>query len=76
MEPISPVPWICINKPLLFLKDDLHEPFIESRSDLEKSKSLGVDEYPEEVLPEEFASFYDTDAATEPMLSVNRSRGW
>ena len=44
-------------------------PFIELRNDLEKLKSLGVDEYPEEVLPEEFASFDDTVAATEPVLS-------
>ena len=27
-----------------------------------------VDKYPEEVSPEEFASFDDTVAATEPML--------
>ena len=32
-------------------------------------KSLGVDEYPEEVSPDEFASFDDTVAATEPVLS-------
>ena len=32
-------------------------------------KSLGVDEYPEEVSPEQFASFDDTVAATEPVLS-------
>ena len=32
-------------------------------------KSLGVKEYPEEVSPEEFASFDAIVAATEPMLS-------
>ena len=50
-------------------QDDLDDPFIELRSDLEKLKALGVDEYPEEISPEEFASFDDTVAATEPMLS-------
>ena len=50
-------------------QDDLDDPFIELRSDLEKLKSLGVDEYPEEVSPEEFASFDGTVAATEPVLS-------
>ena len=50
-------------------QDDLHDPFIGLRSDLEKLKSLGVDEYPEEVSPKEFASFDDTVAETEPMLS-------
>eukprot|EP00795_Rhopilema_esculentum_P002535 gene2535-730_t len=50
-------------------QDNLDDLFIELRSDLEKLKSLGVDEYPEEVSPEEFASFDDTVAATEPMLS-------
>ena len=50
-------------------QDDLDDPFIELRNDLEKLKSLGVDEYPEEVSPEEFASFDDTVAATEPVLS-------
>jgi len=32
-------------------------------------KYLGVKEYPEEVSPEEFASFDAIVAATEPMLS-------
>ena len=50
-------------------QDDLDDPFTELRNDLEKLKSLGVDEYPEEVAPEEFASFDDTVAATEPVLS-------
>ena len=50
-------------------QDDLDDPFIELRNDLEKLKSLGVDEYPEQVSPEEFASFDDTVAATEPVLS-------
>ena len=50
-------------------QDDLDDPFIELRNDLEKLKSLGVDEYPEEVSPEEFASFDDTVAATESVLS-------
>ena len=34
-------------------QDDLDDPFIELRSDLEKLKFLGVDDYPEEVSPEE-----------------------
>ena len=50
-------------------QDDLDNPFIELRNDLEKLKSLGVDKYPEEVSPETFASFDDTVAATEPVLS-------
>ena len=50
-------------------QDDPDNPFIELRNDLEKLKSLGVDEYPEEVSPGEFASFDDTVAATEPVLS-------
>ena len=37
-------------------QDDLDDPLIELRNDLEKLKSLGVDEYPEEVSPEAFAS--------------------
>ena len=35
----------------------------------------GIDEYPEEVSAEEFASFDDTVAATEPMLSVSPCNG-
>ena len=50
-------------------QDDLDGPFIELRSDLEKFKSLGVEEFPGEISPEEFASFGDNVAATEPMLS-------
>ena len=56
---------------------DLDDPFIELRNDLEKLKSLGVDEYLEEVSPEEFASFDDTVAATEPVLSpTSQSLQW
>ena len=36
---------------------------------MEKLKSLGVDEIPEELTPEEFANFDDIVAATEPILS-------
>ena len=54
-------------------QDDLDDPFIELRSDLAKLKSLGVEEYPGEVSPEEFARFDDTVAATEPMLSDESS---
>ena len=67
----------CFAKPHISLQDqtsaqnDLDDPFIELRSDLEKLKSLGVDEYPKEVSPEEFVSFDDTVSATEPLLSVN-----
>ena len=35
---------------------------------MEKWKSLGVDEIPEELTPEEFENFDDTVAATEPVL--------
>ena len=42
---------------------------IELRNNIEKLKSLGVDEIPEELPPEEVANFYDTVATTEPILS-------
>ena len=50
-------------------QDNLDDPFIDLRSYLEKFKSLGIEEYPEEVSPEEFTSSDETVAATEPMLS-------
>ena len=43
---------------------------------MEKLKSLGVDEIPEDIIPEEFANFNDTIAATEPILSDESILQW
>ena len=50
-------------------QNDLDDPFIELRSNIEKLKSLGVVIIPEGLTPEEYANFDDTVAATEPVLS-------
>ena len=50
-------------------QNDLDDPFIELRSNMEKLKSLGVAVIPEELTPEEYANFDDTVATTEPVLS-------
>ena len=49
--------------------NNLDDPFIELRSNMEKLKSLGVNVIPEELTPEEFANFDDTVVATELTLS-------
>ena len=49
--------------------NNLDDPFIELRSNMEKLKSLGVNVIPEELTPEEFANFNDTVVATELTLS-------
>ena len=54
-------------------QSDLHDPFIELRSNMEKLKFLGVDEISEELAPEEFANFHDAVAATDPILSESQS---
>ena len=43
---------------------------------MEKLNFLGVDEIAEELTPEEFANFYDTVAATEPILSDESILQW
>ena len=50
-------------------QNDLDDPFIELRSNLEKLKSLGVVVIPEELTPEEYVNFDDIVAATEPVVS-------
>ena len=50
-------------------QNDLDDPFIELRSNLEKLKSLGVVVILEELSPEEYANFDDSVAATESVLS-------
>ena len=50
-------------------QNDLDDPFIELRSNLEKVKSLGVVVILEELSPEEYANFDDSVAATESVLS-------
>ena len=65
----------CFAKSRISTKDqgnaqnDLDDPFIELRSNMEKLKSPGFDEIPEELTPKEFANFDDTLAAKEPVLS-------
>ena len=49
--------------------NNLDDPFIELRSNMEKLKSLGVNAIPEELTPEEFENFNDTVVATELTLS-------
>ena len=48
-------------------QNDLDDPFVELRINMEKLKYLGV--IPEELTPEKYADFDDTVAATEPVLS-------
>ena len=48
-------------------QNDLDDPFVELRINMEKLKSLGV--IPEELTPEKYADFDDTVAATEQVLS-------
>ena len=43
---------------------------------MEKLKSLGVDEIPEDLTPEELANFDDTVAAMEPILSDESILKW
>ena len=50
-------------------QNDLDDPFIELRSNMEKLKSLGVVVIPEELTPEEYVNFDDIVAATEPVVS-------
>ena len=50
-------------------QNDLDDPFIELRSNMEKLKSLSVVVIPEELTLEEYANFNDTVAATEPVFS-------
>ena len=50
-------------------QNDLDDPFIELRSNLEKLKSLGVVVILEELSPEEYANFDDSVAATESVLT-------
>ena len=50
-------------------QNDLDDPFIELRSNLEKWKSLGVVVILEELSPEEYANFDGSVAATESVLS-------
>ena len=49
-------------------KNDLDDPFIELRSNMEKLKSLGADYIREELTPGEFANFDGTIASTEPIV--------
>ena len=51
-------------------QNDLDDPFIELRSNMEKLKSLGVVVIPEELTPEEYVNFNDIVAATEPDESI------
>ena len=51
-------------------RNDPDDPFIELRSNMEKLKSIGADEFPEELTPEEFANFDDTVATTEPICGT------
>ena len=50
-------------------QNDLDDPFIELRSNMEKLKSLGVVVIPEELTPEGYVNFDDIVAATEPVVS-------
>ena len=50
-------------------QNDLDDPFLELKSNMEKLKSLGVVVIPQELTPEEYANFDGTVAATEPVLS-------
>ena len=50
-------------------QNDLDDPFIELRNNIEKLKSLGVNEIPEELTREEFAIFDGTVASTELFVS-------
>ena len=43
---------------------------------MEKIKSFGVDEIPEDLTPEEFAYVDDTVTATEPILSDESILQW
>ena len=50
-------------------QNDLDDPFLELKSNMEKLKSLGIVVIPQELTPEEYANFDDTVAAIEPVLS-------
>ena len=50
-------------------QNNLDDPFVELRSNMEKLKSPGVVVIPEELISEEHANFDGTVAATEPVLS-------
>ena len=72
----------CFTKSRISHKDQanaenvLDDPFIKLRINIEKLKSLGVDEIPEDLTPEEFPNVDDTVATTEPILSDESILQW
>ena len=50
-------------------QNNLGDPFIKLRSNIEKLKSPGFDEISKNLSPEIFENFDDTIATTEPVLS-------